>query len=284
MSEYADQNQALLKQQIILFVEDDEFNRAVVTEFLQRLVGTLLVADDGRQGLALFRLHRPRIVLTDLQMPDMDGLTMAEMILAEDPSVLMIALTASDETPYLNKSVEIGFQAYITKPVSGLQLREILLRCAQCLSTDSGQQPLSTLQLTSQPDIPAATGRAALPVFDRAATLQRLGNDKEVLQTLLETYHRTMPSIIITLDELLFFGDNQQELITQVHTFKGASANIGAEALRSVATRLEKAAIAGDLVAMQALLTQLQEEYARFAAATGHELLPATAGIVPQDC
>lgn len=277
MSGYAEQNLAVLKQQTVLFVEDEPSTRTVVTEFLQRLVGTLLVAEDGRQGLALFRRHRPRIVLTDLLMPEMDGLTMGEMILAEDPSVLMIALSAFDESPYLNKSVEIGFQAYITKPVSGLQLREILLQCAQCLRNDSGQPYVSPAPSARHPESPVSSGPP--PVFDRAATLRRLGNDEETLQLLLDTYHSTMPAIILTLDELLFFGDNRHELITQAHTFKGASANIGAEALRAVAARLEKAAIAGDLAAMQVLLPQLQEEYGRFAAETHHERSSGTATV-----
>lgn len=279
MSGYADQHQAFLKQQTILFVEDDPFTRSMVTEFLQRLVGTLLVAEDGRQGLALFRRHHPRIVLTDLLMPEMDGLTMGEMILAEDPSVLLIALTAFDESPYLHKSVEIGFQAYVTKPVSGLQLREILLQCAQNLSSDNETFYSVPPRSDRHTEIPAESAPVVLPVFDRAATLRRLGGDEEVLQTLLDTYRSTMPAIIITLDELLFFGDNQQELITQAHTFKGASANIGAEALRGVAAQLEKAALAGDLAAMQALLPQLQKEYARFETETRHELSSVTATV-----
>lgn len=279
MSGYADHNQAFLKQQSILFVEDDPFTRSMVAEFLQRLVGTLLVAENGRQGLALYREHRPVIVLTDLLMPDMDGLTMGEMILAEDPSALLIALTAFDESPYLDKAVEIGFHAYITKPASGLQLRETLLQCARCLCSDSPEPDLPLPKQTCHAERPAVTDPALLPVFDRAATLQRMGGDEEVLQVLLETYHNTMPAIIITLEELLFFGDNQQELITQAHTFKGASANIGAEALRAVAARLEKAAIAGDLAAMQSLLPQLQEEYARFAAETCPAPLSVTAPV-----
>jgi len=279
MSGYADQHQAFLKQQTILLVEDDPFTLTMVTEFLKRLVGTLLVAENGQQGLALFRRHRPKIVLTDLQMPDMDGLTMAEMVLDEDPSVIIIAVSAYDEPLYLHKAAAIGIHAYITKPVSGLQLREILLQCAQSLSDESGQPYASPAQPVRPAEIPAESAPTVLPVFDRAATLRRLGDDEETLQLLLDTYHSTMPSILLTLDELLFFGDNRQELITQSHTFKGASANIGAEALRAVATRLEKAALAGDLVAMQALLPQLQEEYARFAAETGHELPSVTASV-----
>ena len=128
--------QAFLKTLTVLYVEDEEFTRALFTEFLQRLAGRLVTAENGEQGLAAFQLHRPQIVLTDILMPVMDGLAMAEEIRKVDANVPIIVMTAFDESSYLMKSINIGIERYVTKPVNGLELQEVLLKCARRLLAD----------------------------------------------------------------------------------------------------------------------------------------------------
>ncbi len=128
--------QTFLKTLTVLYVEDEEFTRALFTEFLQRLVGRLVTAENGEQGLAAFQLHRPQIVLTDILMPVMDGLAMAEEVRKLDTSVPIIVMTAFDESSYLMKSINIGIERYVTKPVNGLELQEVLVRCARRLLAD----------------------------------------------------------------------------------------------------------------------------------------------------
>ena len=124
-----------LKTLTVLYVEDDTDTRDQFAEFLQRLVGRLITAGDGSEGLAAFREHKPHIVVTDIQMPDMDGLAMAKEIYDTAPTVPVIVITAFETLDYLISAAYSGIERYVTKPVQSDQLLRCLLDCAQLVRT-----------------------------------------------------------------------------------------------------------------------------------------------------
>lgn len=119
-----------LKQLTLLYIEDDETTSELFTQFLQRLVAQVIVARNGAEGLQAFQQHRPHLVVTDIQMPEMDGLSMAQEIRAVDRTVPIIVLTAFEQVDYLKQSINIAVTRYITKPVDGVTLQQVLLECA----------------------------------------------------------------------------------------------------------------------------------------------------------
>ena len=127
---------AFLKTVTILYVEDDEDVREQLVRFLRYRVGYLAVAVNGAQGLELFRSTRPQIVITDIQMPTMDGLTMAREIRALDQSVPIIVTTAFEQTDYLMRSIDIGVDKYVTKPIDVERLSEALAVCGHRLRAE----------------------------------------------------------------------------------------------------------------------------------------------------
>ncbi|MBJ6800150.1 sensor histidine kinase [Geomonas propionica] len=104
----------------ILYVEDDVEARELIGNFLieEHPHITVLIAADGAQGLALFKERRPQIVITDIRMPAMDGLTMAGHIREVDQEVDLIAVSAYSDTSFLVRAIELGFSNYIFKPVN----------------------------------------------------------------------------------------------------------------------------------------------------------------------
>lgn len=124
----------------VLYVEDEEDAREQFALFLRRIVGELIVARDGAEGLEAYRAHHPHIVITDILMPTMDGLTMAGEIRNSDRRVQIIILTAFEEVDYLKRSINIGVNRYVTKPVNGFQLHETLLECAHTLLAEEALQ------------------------------------------------------------------------------------------------------------------------------------------------
>ena len=125
--------QEYLKTLTLLFVEDEKDAREQCGEFLSRYAGTLLTAENGAEGLAAYRLHRPDIVVTDIHMPLMDGLSMSSAIRDLDPSVPILVVTAFDEANYLKRAINIGIDHYVCKPVDSSLLRTALLKCAATL-------------------------------------------------------------------------------------------------------------------------------------------------------
>ncbi|NBC33808.1 MAG: response regulator [Alphaproteobacteria bacterium] len=98
--------------------------------FLNRRVGSLYVARNGVEGLAAFGRDRPDIVITDIVMPEMDGLTMAERIKQLDPATPVIVTTAVSETDHLIRAIEIGIDKYVLKPIDTAALLEAVGRIA----------------------------------------------------------------------------------------------------------------------------------------------------------
>jgi PAS domain S-box-containing protein len=120
----------------VLYVEDDADTREQFSEFLRRPVGTLITAANGAEGLEAFVKHSPDIVVTDIMMPLMDGLTMATKIKEIDPAVQIVVITAFESSKYLLQAIDIGIDKFVTKPVNIFQLLKCLIECAHRLRAE----------------------------------------------------------------------------------------------------------------------------------------------------
>lgn len=123
-------NSEILKKLNLLYVEDEEEIREQLSHFLRRRVGALYTAANGKEGIEAFRERHPDLVITDIEMPIMNGLEMAEVIREEDGDVPIIVATAFNELKYFMKSIEVGIDKYVLKPVNTDVLMEALLKCA----------------------------------------------------------------------------------------------------------------------------------------------------------
>ena len=117
----------------ILVVEDDRFAREQLGLLLSRFAGKLTTAADGAEGLEAFKFERPDIVVTDIHMPRLNGLDMASAIKAMDPGTPVILVTAHSDTEFFLRSIEIGVDGYVVKPVEAESLLTLLARQASRL-------------------------------------------------------------------------------------------------------------------------------------------------------
>jgi len=103
----------------ILYVEDDQRAREILQKmFVQKYPDQRFVtAENGSQGLKIYRELRPAIIITDINMPEMDGIRMAAEIRALSPEAIIIVLTAHTETENLIRAIEIGINHYVLKPL-----------------------------------------------------------------------------------------------------------------------------------------------------------------------
>lgn len=113
---------------VILLAEDNEANTNTIASYLRAKGYTLHLAQDGHQALASALAHPPDLILMDIQMPGMDGLTALEQIrrLPALASVPVIALTALASPSDEDRCLSAGANAYLTKPIRLSQLANLI--------------------------------------------------------------------------------------------------------------------------------------------------------------
>ena len=114
----------------LLIVEDERYLLEMLAEYLQERVQELYLAKDGGEGLELYDRYHPEVVLTDIQMPVMNGLDMARRIKADDPDVQIIVVSAHADSHYFMDSIEIDVSQYVLKLFRVEKIFSALDRCA----------------------------------------------------------------------------------------------------------------------------------------------------------
>lgn len=124
MSNSINQNREKLGEELIklskhvdvLFVEDDESEIEFTYTMLQSYLKSLDVARNGQEGLELYKKKHYDLVITDIVMPVMDGLTMVQEMKKIDPEQHIIITSSYDDSENLLKSIKLGVSSYILKP------------------------------------------------------------------------------------------------------------------------------------------------------------------------
>ncbi len=127
---------AMLRGMAVLYVEDDTTTREIFADMLTRIVGRVHAAEDGEAGLAAFREFSPDIVISDIQMPYMNGLEMAAAIKQLAPRTPVIITTAFNDNKLLLKAIAAGIDKFLLKPVDKSALDEALVQCARPLDME----------------------------------------------------------------------------------------------------------------------------------------------------
>lgn len=101
----------------VLLVDDEQALRTILREYLCNFSLEIVEANDGAEAWEIFQQEKFDLVITDVIMSGMNGLILAEKIIAKDYSVPVLVLTAFDEKDKILKSLQIGVTDFITKPV-----------------------------------------------------------------------------------------------------------------------------------------------------------------------
>ncbi len=119
----------------ILFAEDDDIARINGTEYLLNFCQTVICASDGLEAYMLYKEYNPDIIITDIQMPKLNGLDLAKKIREQDKTCQIIILTAYSDTNYLLQAVELGLVKYLIKPVDENSLENALKICFDAINS-----------------------------------------------------------------------------------------------------------------------------------------------------
>ena len=110
----------------VLIVDDNRASRDLMRAILKSVRCNIIEASHGQQALDLLRQEHPQLVLLDIDMPGIDGLTVVKKI-REDPSLAglpVVAVTAFAMEGDREKGMAAGFTAYLTKPIRAANLRD----------------------------------------------------------------------------------------------------------------------------------------------------------------
>jgi len=127
----------LLKNYTILYVEDEPSVQKNMLEYLEGYFKEVFVASDGKDGLEKYNNHKPDAMLLDVDLPYMDGLSLAKEVRAIDKKVSIVMLTAFTEQDKLLKATELKLVKYLVKPIDIIAFKETLDLLAQELIDSS---------------------------------------------------------------------------------------------------------------------------------------------------
>ena len=84
-------------------------------------------AGDGEMALPMIRKIRPDVLITDIKMPFMDGLSLSEIVKEEFPKMKIIIISGYDDFEYARQAISVGVDQYLLKPITRTALRNVLL-------------------------------------------------------------------------------------------------------------------------------------------------------------
>ncbi len=231
------ENLQTIKGAHILLVEDNELNQEVASEMLRDAGFIVELAEDGEIAVAKVRQTHFDIVLMDMQMPVMDGVT-ATRIIRRQPQFAdlpIVAMTANAMAGDRQRCLDAGMNDHVAKPIEPEQLWRTLLQWIPPCDTF---QPVHSNTSGSDIELPIAI--AAISGIDIDVGLRRVLGKRALYLSILKKFAASQKSTIANLRSALASGD-RITLERIAHTTKGVAGNIGANPLQHRAWTLEQA-------------------------------------------
>jgi len=252
----------------ILVAEDNAINQQVAVGLLTKLGHRADVAHDGAEALIQVQQGDYDLVLMDMQMPNMDGLTAARAIRALDGSIsaiTIIAMTANAMDEDRNACLAAGMNDYISKPIDRQRLAALLSRW---------QGRLENAAKVSDQGMPSPQSGIVVDAEIQADLVDALG--EEYCRQLLASFAASLPDKLGDVEAALQSGDSARAAST-AHSIKGSAANLGYVWLADAASTVERLCKDGDLDAARAAHTSLDAA----AAATRTHINVNTDTLIP---
>jgi signal transduction histidine kinase/CheY-like chemotaxis protein/HPt (histidine-containing phosphotransfer) domain-containing protein len=282
----------------ILLAEDNMVNQQVALGILKKIGLRADAVANGAEAVKALETIPYDLVLMDVQMPEMDGMQATRKIRNQEEAkykrdrtgknsdksnihhfsyhIPIIAMTAHAMQGDREKCIKSGMDDYVPKPVTPQALAEVLDKWLPAKNGANGmnndketkKDASQSLNINHQ-DLFSDINHHSIPIFDKEGLLTRLMDDEDLAKEISIEFLEDIPGQIKALRDFLEAGD-AMGAERQAHTIKGASANIGGEALRAVAFEMEKAARAGHLIEVGGYMAELETEFNALKLEMGH--------------
>ena len=231
----------------ILLAEDNLVNQKLAVRLLEKRGHAVTLANNGKEALQQLDRSRFDLVLMDVQMPEMDGLTATRMLRRkEDASGLhqrVVAMTALAMKGDRERCLHAGMDDYLSKPIRPQELDAILDAHLALSATMARQQANS----------------AEKPALNVGELMERIDNDIDLLAELAEIFRQEYPAQLRDAEAALA-SEDPEALKSVAHALKGALGNLSAKAAARLAASLEEMGRIGDFSHAEGTLKQLKVE------------------------
>ncbi len=211
----------------VLLAEDNLVNQKLATRILEKMGHEVQVAANGKEAIEALEKGEFDLVLMDVQMPVMDGLTAATTIREKEKAsgghIPIIAMTAHAMKGDRERCLAAGMDGYVAKPVRPQELAAAI------------DELLFKAEEKGEPEPPPADEA----VFDREEALERVDNDKELLREIIALFEEECPQLLDAIRRAIAEKDSDA-LQHSAHTLKGSVGNFAARAAFDAAFKLEQ--------------------------------------------
>jgi CheY-like chemotaxis protein/HPt (histidine-containing phosphotransfer) domain-containing protein len=220
----------------ILLAEDNRVNQTVATRVLEKMGHSLVVANNGNEALSFMATQTFDLVLMDVQMPEMDGLTATQKIREQEKRTQshlpIIAMTAHAMKGDRERCLEAGMDGYVSKPIDRKELERAIARAI------SGPDVTGVDQRSTKPEGETAVANS-LVAWDNTKALERLGGDEQLLRDVIGIFLEDIPKHMTSLRQAAAQG-NAEVLAKTAHSLKGELGYLGISELSQKAHELEE--------------------------------------------
>ncbi len=214
----------------VLLADDDEINRQVGYELLERVGLTVETAVNGKEAVEACLHNSYDIILMDLQMPVMNGYEAVSLIRRKYPDIPVIALSASALHEIKDSFSKTSFTSYLAKPIDPIELYRVV---GDILAVPVS--PIGAVGMRTQNDAKFLE----IPGLDIMSALRQVLGNRDRLRSILGLFADENRHFPERLDHAIHSGGGD-EAVSLLHTLRGAAGHIGAFAVKDEAGRLEE--------------------------------------------
>lgn len=230
----------------ILVVDDEAVNRGIATVMLTQAGWHVDAVEDGPAAIAAVERRDYALVLMDIQMPEMDGMEATAVIRKLEKNsghhIPILAMTAHAMRGDRERCLASGMDGYISKPIHP---SEVFAEIRRCLAAREGSNAMED------------NSRQTVEQIDRAALLDRVEGDRELLTQMIHLFQQDAPNLLSAMRAALSRGD-AVTLERSAHSLKGAAGSLSAKMVTAAAAQLEHDAKKKDLKSAKGSLVEVE--------------------------
>jgi PAS domain S-box-containing protein len=230
-------------QQRVLLVEDNITNQEVAYEMLQSVNLHITIANNGLEAVNMVEEQSFDLVLMDMQMPVMDGLTATREIRKNSAfaALPIIAMTANAMQEDVDKCIEAGMNGHIAKPINFNAMISSISSALKAPQNSITEPPCDTsTQKNSDEKLDSKEPEIQLEGISFIEGIKRIGGNEKAYWSILTKFISNQIEEMINLEQALIIGD-VEHASRIAHSLKGSAANLCATRLAEVGDKFETA-------------------------------------------